>query len=49
MGESGHRIHPREEQSTRKPDCRYLFQKEESKRRVSTSIFEKGRKKPFSP
>jgi len=48
MGELGHWIRSTEALIIRRADCRYLFQKEESKRRVTTPIFEHAAEGPAS-
>jgi len=48
MGELGHWIRSTDALITKRADRRYLFQKEESKRRVTTSIFEKGSRRLYS-
>jgi len=48
MGELGHWLHSTDALITKRADHRYLFQKEESKRRVTTSIFEKGIRRLYS-
>jgi hypothetical protein len=47
-GELGHWIRSTEALITKRADRRYLFQKEESKRRVTTPIFENAVEGPAS-
>jgi hypothetical protein len=44
MGELGHHTCSTEALITKRANCRYLFQKEESKRRITTPIFENAAK-----
>jgi hypothetical protein len=48
MRESGHLICFTGGESSRCPAYRYLFEKEESKRKVTTSIFRKNGRRPYS-